>query len=113
MSFASRRGREMASAILPFSPADAHIRGCPARTPALAARYVDLLDSYMSPGGLAHPSDNFGTVLLGHIDRRWLPHLVQANGFRACRRRRQIDRARHQRKAQETSPTRPRHFKSP
>src|SRR6202011_4587996 len=38
MSFASRRGREMASAILPFPPADAHIRGCPARTPALAAR---------------------------------------------------------------------------
>src|SRR4029077_20974794 len=35
---ASRRGREMASAILPFPPADAHIRGCPARTPALAAR---------------------------------------------------------------------------
>ena len=28
-------------------------------------------------------------------------------------RRRQINRARHQRKAQETSPTRPRHFKSP
>src|ERR1700738_558725 len=28
--FASRRGREMASAILPFPPADAHIRGCPA-----------------------------------------------------------------------------------
>jgi 2-methylcitrate dehydratase len=26
-------------------------------------RYVDLLDSYMSPGGLCHPSDNFGTVL--------------------------------------------------
>src|SRR3984957_9408212 len=23
-------------------------------------RYVDLLDSYMSPGGLCHPSDNFG-----------------------------------------------------
>jgi hypothetical protein len=38
---------------------------------------------------------------------------LQANGFRACRRRRQINRARHQRKAQETSPTRPRHFKSP
>src|SRR5205814_7245212 len=52
-------------------------------------------------------------VVLAHIDRRWLPHLVQANGFRACRRRRQINRARHQRKAQETSPTRPRHFKSP
>src|ERR1700757_1179666 len=26
-------------------------------------RYVDLLDSYMSPGGLAHRSDNFGIVL--------------------------------------------------
>src|SRR6202140_3973327 len=26
-------------------------------------RYVDLLDSYMAPGGLCHPSDNFGTVL--------------------------------------------------
>ena len=26
-------------------------------------RYVDLLDSYMSPGGLCHPSDNFGTIL--------------------------------------------------
>ena len=23
-------------------------------------RYVDLLDSYMAPGGLCHPSDNFG-----------------------------------------------------
>src|ERR1700680_719595 len=26
-------------------------------------RYVDLLDSYMAPGGLCHPTDNFGTVL--------------------------------------------------
>jgi len=26
-------------------------------------RYVDLLDSYMSPGGLCHPSDNFGIIL--------------------------------------------------
>src|SRR5580704_11522131 len=26
-------------------------------------RYVDLLDSYTAPGGLCHPSDNFGTVL--------------------------------------------------
>ena len=26
-------------------------------------RYVDLLDRYMAPGGLCHPSDNFGTVL--------------------------------------------------
>jgi len=26
-------------------------------------RYVDLLDSYMVNGGLAHPADNFGTIL--------------------------------------------------
>ena len=26
-------------------------------------RYPDLLDSYMAPGGLCHPSDNFGAVL--------------------------------------------------
>src|SRR6202021_3064673 len=26
-------------------------------------RYGDLLDSYMSPGGLCHPSDNFGAIL--------------------------------------------------
>src|SRR6266853_6121901 len=26
-------------------------------------RYVDLLDSYMSSGGLCHPSDNFGAIL--------------------------------------------------
>src|SRR5450755_3093277 len=26
-------------------------------------RYVDLLDNYMAPGGLCHPSENFGTVL--------------------------------------------------
>jgi 2-methylcitrate dehydratase len=26
-------------------------------------RYVDLLDSYLSPGGLCHPADNFGGVL--------------------------------------------------
>lgn len=26
-------------------------------------RYIDMLDSYMAPGGLCHPSDNFGTVL--------------------------------------------------
>ena len=33
-------------------------------------RYVDLLDSYMSPGGLCHPSDNFGTILAAaeHVD---------------------------------------------
>ncbi|MDR3465573.1 MAG: MmgE/PrpD family protein [Xanthobacteraceae bacterium] len=26
-------------------------------------RYVDLLDSHMSPGGLCHPADNFGAIL--------------------------------------------------
>jgi 2-methylcitrate dehydratase len=26
-------------------------------------RYVDLLDSYISPGGLCHPADNFGAIL--------------------------------------------------
>lgn len=33
-------------------------------------RYVDLLDSYMSPGGLCHPSDNFGAILAAaeHVD---------------------------------------------
>jgi len=41
------------------------------------------------------PFTPIGQSVLGHIDRRWLPHLVQANGFRACRRRRQIDRAGH------------------
>jgi hypothetical protein len=34
-------------------------------------------------------------VVFVYINRRWLPHLVQANGFRACRRWRQIDRAGH------------------
>jgi hypothetical protein len=36
-----------------------------------------------------------------------------ASEWVSCVCRRQINRARHQRKAQETSPTRPRHFKSP
>jgi 2-methylcitrate dehydratase PrpD len=31
-------------------------------------RYVDLLDSYLSPGGLCHPSDNFGAVLAAGPD---------------------------------------------
>ena len=38
MSFASRRGREMASAILPFPPAALDIPCSPAHRPALAAR---------------------------------------------------------------------------
>src|SRR5205807_7210057 len=30
---------------------------------SLLVRYVDLLDTYLTPGGLCHPSDNFGAVL--------------------------------------------------
>ncbi|MGY4155514.1 2-methylcitrate dehydratase [Bradyrhizobium sp. USDA 4461] len=30
---------------------------------SVLVRYVDVLDTYMSPGGLCHPSDNFGAVL--------------------------------------------------
>jgi len=33
-------------------------------------RYVDMLDSYMAPGGLCHPSDNLGTVLAAAEDVR-------------------------------------------
>ena len=40
-------------------------------------------------------------------------NLVQANGFGARGRRRQVDRAGHQREAQVTSPTRPWHIDSP
>jgi hypothetical protein len=35
--------------------------------------------------GTLLPFTPIGQSVLGHIDRRWLPHLVQANGFRACR----------------------------
>src|SRR5947208_2446026 len=30
---------------------------------SVAVRYVDLLDTYLTPGGLCHPADNFGAVL--------------------------------------------------
>jgi 2-methylcitrate dehydratase len=30
---------------------------------AVLVRYPDLLDTYMSPGGLCHPADNFGAIL--------------------------------------------------
>jgi 2-methylcitrate dehydratase len=30
---------------------------------SVAVRYVDLLDTYLSPGGLCHPADNFGALL--------------------------------------------------
>jgi 2-methylcitrate dehydratase len=29
----------------------------------VAVRYVDLLDTYLAPGGLCHPADNFGALL--------------------------------------------------
>jgi 2-methylcitrate dehydratase len=30
---------------------------------SVAVRYVDLLDTYLAPGGLCHPADNFGAIL--------------------------------------------------
>jgi 2-methylcitrate dehydratase len=30
---------------------------------SIAVRYVDLLDTYLTPGGLCHPADNFGAIL--------------------------------------------------
>jgi 2-methylcitrate dehydratase len=30
---------------------------------SVAVRYVDLLDTYLTPGGLCHPADNFGAML--------------------------------------------------
>src|SRR5882757_6523589 len=29
---------------------------------SVAVRYVDLLDTYLTPGGLCHPADNFGAI---------------------------------------------------
>jgi 2-methylcitrate dehydratase len=31
---------------------------------SVAVRYVDLLDTYLTPGGLCHPADNFGAMLV-------------------------------------------------
>jgi 2-methylcitrate dehydratase len=31
---------------------------------SVAVRYVDLLDTYLTPGGLCHPADNFGAILV-------------------------------------------------
>ena len=30
---------------------------------SVAVRYLDLLDTYLTPGGLCHPADNFGAIL--------------------------------------------------
>src|SRR5260370_14067383 len=37
---------------------------------AVLVRYPDLLDTYLTPGGLCHPADNFGAILAvaEHID---------------------------------------------
>src|SRR6201986_1272037 len=37
---------------------------------AVLVRYPDLLDTYLTPGGLCHPADNFGAVLAvaEHVD---------------------------------------------
>jgi hypothetical protein len=56
-----------------------------------------------------HQIDNRRRRVIGFLGRRWSPNLVQANGFRTRCCGRKIDRARHQREAQETSPTRPWH----
>ena len=45
----------MAAVLLPLDQAALYNTGL--------VRYVDLLDSYMSAGGLCHPADNFGGVL--------------------------------------------------
>src|SRR6202046_3700780 len=39
---------------------------------AVLVRYPDLLDTYLTPGGLCHPADNFGAVLAvaEHVDAR-------------------------------------------
>ena len=35
---------------------------------SVAVRYVDLLDTYLTPGGLCHPADNFGAMLAAAED---------------------------------------------
>jgi 2-methylcitrate dehydratase len=35
---------------------------------SVAVRYVDLLDTYLTPGGLCHPADNFGAILAAAED---------------------------------------------
>ena len=52
-------------------------------------------DSTAPDGEQSPVATRIRQVVLVHIRRRWLPHLLQANGFGACRRRRQVDRAGH------------------
>src|SRR5882757_10311096 len=37
---------------------------------SVLVRYVDLLDTYLTPGGLCHPADNFGALLAVAEQRR-------------------------------------------
>lgn len=41
---------------------------------SVLVRYVDVMDSYMAPGGLCHPSDNFGAILAA-------AEVVDASGY--------------------------------
>ncbi len=45
---------------------------------AVLVRYPDLLDTYLTPGGLCHPADNFGAVLAvaEHVDARGADFLL-------------------------------------
>src|ERR1700761_4517574 len=45
---------------------------------AVLVRYPDLLDTYLTPGGLCHPADNFGAVfaVAEHVDARGADFLV-------------------------------------
>src|SRR5271166_1233649 len=45
---------------------------------AVLVRYPDLLDTYLTPGGLCHPADNFGAIfaVAEHVDARGADFLV-------------------------------------
>ena len=45
---------------------------------AVLVRYPDLLDTYLTPGGLCHPADNFGAVfaVAEHVDARGADFLL-------------------------------------
>src|SRR5215469_15551724 len=45
---------------------------------AVLVRYPDLLDTYLTPGGLCHPADNFGAVfaMAEHVNARGADFLL-------------------------------------
>jgi 2-methylcitrate dehydratase len=55
-------------------------------------RYVDVLDGYMSPGGLCHPSDNFGTVLAAAEHAGGVERGIDASARRRVRNRMPVRR---------------------